>query len=118
MDTNQTHETSTPDADNCGALRTKSGQEIQTAERPTPETDTLYNPENGWTGVVPINHARRALHERNEAREQRDRLAEALNHCRLFIVDRKGYIADESLERESLKQKIDETLAAVKGGTQ
>jgi hypothetical protein len=65
----------------------------------TPETDTLYNPENGWTGVVPIDYARRlererdnalsdwrqadtdsirALHERNEAREQRDRLAEAL----------------------------------------
>ena len=27
-------------------------------EIPTPETDTLYNPENGWTGVVPIDHAR------------------------------------------------------------
>ena len=25
---------------------------------PTPETDALYNPENGWTGVVPIDHAR------------------------------------------------------------
>lgn len=27
-------------------------------EIPTPETDMLYNPENGWTGVVPIDHAR------------------------------------------------------------
>ena len=27
-------------------------------EIPTPETDALYNPENGWTGVVPIDHAR------------------------------------------------------------
>lgn len=27
-------------------------------EIPTPETDVLYNPENGWTGVVPIDHAR------------------------------------------------------------
>ena len=69
MDTNQTHETSTPDADNCGALRTKSGQEIQPAERPTPETDTLYNPENGWTGVVPINHARRLERRLTVARE-------------------------------------------------
>ena len=25
---------------------------------PTLETDALYNPENGWTGVVPIEHAR------------------------------------------------------------
>ena len=225
MDTNQTHETSTPDADNCGALRTISGQEIQPvglpvwngigqpggvmplrgcpalldllkkvtggpmgtpAERPTPLSERmrshLHMQFPATVGHIPLtamldqvadlererDEARidvelaagelmiplpppgtdiarllaansitrrerdnalsdfrqadtdsiRALHERNEAREQRDRLAEALNHCRLFIVDRKGYIADESLERESLKQKIDETLAAVKGGTQ
>ena len=31
----------------------------------TPETDTLYNPENGWTGVVPIDHARKLERERD-----------------------------------------------------
>jgi len=31
----------------------------------TPETDTLYNPENGWTGVVPISYARKLERERN-----------------------------------------------------
>lgn len=34
------------------------------------ETDALYNPETGWTGVVPIEHARRLQRERNEARIQ------------------------------------------------
>jgi len=33
----------------------------------TPETDGLYNPEMGWTGVVPIEHARKLERERDEA---------------------------------------------------
>jgi hypothetical protein len=40
MDTNETQQTSTPDADNCGALRTKSGQ----GDSPTPDKVTTIGP--------------------------------------------------------------------------
>ena len=35
----------------------------------------------------------------------------ALRHCRLFIVDRKGYTNDEDVERETLKRTIDSILS-------
>lgn len=44
-------------------------------EIPTPETDTLYNPENGWTGVVPIDHARDLERRLTVAREALDRIS-------------------------------------------
>jgi len=39
---------------------------------PTPETDPLYNPENGWTGVVPISYARKLERERDAIIAERD----------------------------------------------
>ena len=44
-------------------------------EIPTPETDALYNPENGWTGVVPIDHARDLERRLTIAREALDRIS-------------------------------------------
>jgi len=35
----------------------------------------------------------------------------ALRHCRLFIVERKGYTDDEEVERETLKRTIDSILS-------
>lgn len=50
-----------------------------------------------------------------EVKRQRDILVNALRHCRLFIVERKGYMSHEVLERQLIKEKIDTALAAVKG---
>ena len=44
-------------------------------EIPTTETDALYNPENGWTGVVPIDYARDLERRLTIAREALDKLA-------------------------------------------
>ena len=40
-----------------------------------------------------------------------DGLRKVVRHCRLFIVDRKGYVADEDMERELIKQEIDAILS-------
>jgi len=64
----------------------------------------------------PLMTLERVERELVEARKQRDTLAEVLRHCRLFIVERKGYIPNVDLERQLIEQKIDAALAAVKGG--
>jgi hypothetical protein len=51
-------------------------------------------------------HARIAVKCRHEL-EMAKAAEKALHHCRLFIVDRKGYIADEALERELIKQELE-----------
>jgi hypothetical protein len=59
-------------------------------------------------------HARKLERERDvmkaharKLERERDELRKVVRHCHLFIVERKGYIADESLERELIKQEID-----------
>ena len=42
---------------------------------------------------------------------ERDKLRKALRHCRLYIVDRKGYTDNEEAERETLKRTIDSILS-------
>jgi DNA gyrase/topoisomerase IV subunit B len=53
----------------------------------------------------------RAKRERDAAQALADSLRRAVRHCRLFIVEGKGYIADAALERESIKQEIDAILS-------
>ena len=54
-------------------------------EIPTPETDALYNPENGWTGVVPIDYARDLERRLTVAREALQAVSDAGgNYCDLL----------------------------------
>ena len=57
------------------------------SDRPTPETDAKASPHIGFysCATVPADFARKLERERDEARAQRDRLAEALR--RLLTAD-------------------------------
>ena len=68
---------------------------------PTPETDTLYNPENGWTGVVPIDHARDLGRRLTVAREALQAVSDAGgNYCDLLTSQE---IAEKALEQTAPK---------------
>jgi hypothetical protein len=44
---------------------------------------------------------------RRKLESERDAMLRVLRHCRLFIVDRKGYLPDEETERKWITQQID-----------
>jgi hypothetical protein len=93
------------------------------SDTPTPETDAkllsfdTFNGIDPWKGerfikVVPANFARKLERERDEARDQRDRLADALRGFRRIHSELwdHGYVAPEAIA-------ADKALAAVEGGT-
>ena len=101
----------------------------------TPETDAVWEKHSGTNAELAIDaialcgklerqrneereiarnadlRVTRAKRERDTALTLADTLRKVVRHCRLFIVDRKGYIADESLERELITQEIDAILS-------
>ena len=56
-------------------------------DKSTLETDKLYNPENGWTGVVPISYARKLEIERNQLRAWVKEAAPMLSTAACIVVD-------------------------------
>ena len=69
---------------------------------PTPETDALYNPENGWTGVVPIDHARDLGRCLTVAREALQAVSDAGgNYCDLLTSQE---IAEKALTQTEPNQ--------------
>jgi hypothetical protein len=95
------------------------------SERPTPETDAkllsfdTFNGIDPWKGerfikVVPANFARKLERERDEARDQRDRLAEAVERIEEIFVDG----CDTYEDWKAMGEIARLALAAAKGGTQ